>query len=107
MKVLQLPSLPLGLLENTACVYEISDDQQKQVLDKLRVTLEHARALEHSTSKQQSSSTKWQTSRVGRVTASRFGDVLLRYSLPTDAFTNYCYLKVAIINPCCEHSRHR
>ena len=29
VRVLQLPSLPLGLLENTACVYEISDDQQK------------------------------------------------------------------------------
>ena len=87
VKVLQLPSLPLGLLENTACVYEISDDQQKQVLDKLRVTLEEAHALEQST-KQQSSSTKWQTSTVGRVTASRFGDVLLRHSLPTDAFTN-------------------
>ena len=87
VKALQLPSLPLGVLENTSCVYEISDDQQKQVLDKLRVTLEEAHALEHST-KQQSSSTKWQTSRVGRVTASHFGDVLLRRSLPTDAFTN-------------------
>ena len=41
-------------------------------------------------SKQQSSSTKWQTLRVGRVTASCFSDIilLLRRSLPTDAFTN-------------------
>ena len=39
-------------------------------------------------SKQQSSSTKWQTLRVGRVTESCFSDILLRRSLPTDAFTN-------------------
>ena len=57
------------------------------MLDKLRITLEEAHSLEQST-KQQSSSTKWQTSRVGRVTASRFGDVLLRRSLPTNAFIN-------------------
>ena len=49
--------------------------------------MEEAHSLEQST-KQQSSSTKWQTSRIGRVTASRFGDVLLRRSLPTNAFIN-------------------
>ena len=82
-----LPPLPLGMLDNTPCVYEISNDQQKLVLDKLKITLEEAHILEQST-KQQSSSAKWQTSRVGRVTASRFGDVLLRRSLPTNAFIN-------------------
>ena len=44
-------------------------------------------ALEQST-KQQSSSSKWQASRVGRLTASHFSDVLLRRSLLTDAFIN-------------------
>ena len=33
-------------------------------------------------------STKWKESRVGRVTASRFGDVLLRRSPPTASFIN-------------------
>ena len=75
------------MLDNTPCVYEISNDQQKPVLDKLKITLEEAHSLEQST-KQQSSSVKWQISRVGRVTASRFGDVLLKCSLPTDAFIN-------------------
>ena len=82
-----LPPLPLDMLDNTPYVYEISNDQQKLVLDKLKITLEEAHILEQST-KQQSSSAKCQTSRVGRVTASRFGDVLLRRSLPTDAFIN-------------------
>ena len=49
--------------------------------------MEEAHALEQST-KQQSSSAKWKASRVGRVTASHFGDVLLRNSLPTDPFIN-------------------
>ena len=85
LTVKALPSLPLGMLENTACVYEINNNEQK--LDKLRVILEEAHALEQST-KQQSSSAKWKASRVGKVTASRFGDVLLRCSLPTDPFIN-------------------
>ena len=85
VKVLQLPSLALGLLENTACVYEISDESVRQAEGHIgRSSCIGA----YSTSKQQSSCTKWQTSRVGRVTASRFGNVLLRRSLPTDALTN-------------------
>ena len=83
----ELPCLPLDVLDNTPCVYEISNDQEKIVLDKLKVTLEEVHALEQST-KQQSTSSKWQASRVGRVTASRFGDVLIRRSLPTDVFIN-------------------
>ena len=58
------------------------------MLDKLRVTLEEPNALEQST-KQQSSSTKWKASRVGRVMTSHLGDVLLRRSLPTDRFINF------------------
>ena len=30
-----LPSLPLGILENIPCVYDIADSEQTQVLDKL------------------------------------------------------------------------
>ena len=52
---------------------DISNEQQAS-LDKLKVTLEEAHQLEHST-QQESSSVKWQTSRIGRVTASHFGDV--------------------------------
>ena len=80
-----LPSLPTGMLDDVPCVFEISDDQQKLVLDKLRVTLEEAHSLEQST-RQQSSSTRWQAARRGGVTASRFGDVLLRRSLHTESF---------------------
>ena len=82
-----LPSLPLGMLENTTCVYEINYNEQKLVLDKSRVMLEEVHTLEQST-KQQSSSAKWQASRVGRVTTSCFGDMLLSRSLPTDLRIN-------------------
>ena len=53
---------------------DISNEQQAS-LDKLKVTLEEVHQLERST-QQQSSSVKWQTSRIGRIT-SHFGDVLL------------------------------
>ena len=82
---LALPSLPLGILDNVPCVYNIRNDHQKLALDKLRISLEEAYELEQST-KQQSSSAQWQASRIGRVTASRFGEVLLRRSLPTNTF---------------------
>ena len=108
-----LPSLPLGMLDNTPCVYEISNDQQKLVLDKLKVTLEEAHILEQST-KQQSSSAKWQASRVGRVTASCFSDVLLRRSLPTDPFINsffevkdYASLPVQMSHGCHNETKAR
>ena len=79
-------------------MHDISNNEQKlgTVLDKLRVTLKESydHALEPST-KQQSSSTKWQASRVGRVAASHFGDVLLRCSLPNDLFINFFLMYVA------------
>jgi len=80
------------MLDSAPCVYEISNDQQKLVLDKLKVTSEEAHILEQNI-KQQSSSAKWQASRVGRVTASWFGDVSLRHSLPTNAFINSLFEK--------------
>lgn len=82
-----LPSFSLGMLENTGCVYEMSSNEQMLVLHKLKVTLEACCALEQST-KQQSSSAKWQASIVGRVTTSCFGDMLLSRSLPTDLRIN-------------------
>lgn len=63
---------------------DIGSDQQT-CLDQLRVTLEEAHELEQST-QQQSASINWQTSRVGRVTASRFGDILLRQSASFASF---------------------
>ena len=86
------------MLDDVPCVFEISDDQQKLVLDKLRVTLEEAHSLEQST-QQQSSSTRWQAARRGRVTASRFGDVLLRHSLPTESFIK-SFFEVKIMPLC-------
>ena len=70
------PHLPLQLLDNTPCVYEIANNQQKTVLDKLVMDLDKAHELEQATC-QQSSCIKWHESRVGRVTASRFGEVIL------------------------------
>ena len=72
-----LPSLPIGILDSIPCVYSIKNDQQALTLDKLRMSLKAAHDLEQST-KQQSSSTQWKVSRIGKVTASCFGDVLLR-----------------------------
>ena len=40
------------MLENKACVYEINYNEQMLVLDKLRITLEEAYALEQSTKQQ-------------------------------------------------------
>ena len=57
------------------------------MLDKLKITLEEVHVLEQST-KQQSSSSKWQASREERVTTSCFGGVVLRCSLPIDVFIN-------------------
>lgn len=80
-----LPKLPLTAIRTTASLpSDISIDQQAH-LDKLTITLEEAHELEQST-RQQSASTKWLASRVGRVTASRFGDVLLRQSAPSSSF---------------------
>ena len=109
----KLPCLPLDVLDITPCVYEISNDQEKLVLDKLKVTLEEVHTLEQST-KQQSTSSKWQASRVGRVTASRFGDILLRRSLPTDVFINsffesknYASLPVQLSHGCHNEGKAR
>jgi len=53
----------------------------------MNLILDEAHTLEQSTWLQ-SQSTKWKESRVGWVTASRFGDVLLRKSPPTTSFIN-------------------
>ena len=76
----QLPALPFSVIENTPCVFEIDTEEQHTHLSKINITLDEAQSLELGT-RQQSLSTKWQESRVGRVTASRFGDVLLRKSI--------------------------
>jgi len=53
----------------------------------MNMTLDKVHMLELSKC-QQSQSVKWKESRVGRVTASCFGDVLLRKSPPTESFVN-------------------
>ena len=83
--ILHLLPIPLGLLDNTPCVYKIADDHQKTVLDKLVMILDQAHVLEQTTC-QQLSCTKWHESRKGRVTASRFREVLLRKSSPSSSF---------------------
>ena len=80
-----LPPLPITAISTMLNIPSDISNEQQASLDKLKVTLEEAHQLEHST-QQQSSSVKWQTSRIGRVTASRFGDVLLRQSAPSAAF---------------------
>ena len=80
-----LPLLPLSALDTIPSVPSGITSNQQTYLHKLRVTLVEAHELEQST-QQQSASAKWRTSRVGRVTASRFGDVLLRQSAPSSSF---------------------
>ena len=80
-----LPPLPISAISTMLNIPSDISNEQKASLDKLKVTLEEAHQQEHST-QQQSSSVKWQTSRIGRVTASRFGDVLLWQSAPSAAF---------------------
>ena len=82
---INLPMLPLTAISTTPSMPSDINSDQQVCLDKLRVTLEEARELEQST-QQQSASAKWQASRVDRVTASRFGDVLLRQSAPSSSF---------------------
>jgi len=48
------PPLPLQLLDNTPCVYEIANNQQKTVLDKLVMDLDKAHELEQATCQQSS-----------------------------------------------------
>jgi len=78
------PALPIGILENAPCVFPIEGEEQHAQLSKIALTLDEAHSLELNTS-QQSLSTSWKQSRIGRVTASHFGDVLLRRSLPSDS----------------------
>ena len=82
-----LPPLPLTAISMTPSMPSDIGCDQQTCLDKLRVTLDGAHELEQST-QQQSASVKWKTNRVGRVTASRFGDVLLRKSAPSPSFVN-------------------
>ena len=84
---LDLPALPLNILENVPCVYDIENKEQHPQLSKNQLTLDEAHALEQST-QQQSLSSKWKSSRIGRVTASRFGEILLRRSPPSQSFIN-------------------
>jgi len=83
----EFPALSIGILDNAPCVFKIESEEQHTQLSKITVTLDEAHSLERST-REQSQSTKWQQSRVGRVTASRFGDALLRQSLPSESFIN-------------------
>ena len=83
----EFPALPIGILDKAPCVFEIESEEQRTELSKINITLDEAHSLERLT-REQSQSTKWQQSRVGRVTASRFGDVLLRQSLPSESFIN-------------------
>jgi len=83
----EFPALPIGILDNVLCVFKIESEEQHTQLSNITITLDEAHSLERST-REQSQSTKWQQSSVGRVTASRFGDVLLRQSLPSESFIN-------------------
>ena len=89
----QLPALPLSIIENAPCVFNIESEEQHAHLSTMNISLDEAHSLEQST-RQQSLSTKWQESRIGKITASRFGDVLLRKSLPSESFVK-SFLRVS------------
>jgi len=56
-----MSSLATGILDDIPQVFEISNNQQKLVLDKVRIILEEVHVLGQST-QQQSFSSKWHTS---------------------------------------------
>ena len=80
-----LSLLPLNILENAPCVFDTESEEHHAQLPKYQLTLEEVHTLELST-QQQSQSSQWKNSRIGRVTASRFGDILLRHSPPSESF---------------------
>ena len=82
-----LPALPLSIIQNVPCVFDIQSLEERAQLSRIKLTLEEAHKLEQST-RQQLQSAKWKESRIGRVTASCFGDVLLRQSPPSEFFIN-------------------
>jgi len=81
------PSLPLAIIRNAPCVFSKRSDEEHIQLSNMNLTMDEAHVLEQTT-RQQSKSAKWRKSRVGRVTASRFGDVLLRKSPPSESFVD-------------------
>jgi len=78
-----LPPLPITAISTMLSIPSDISNEQQAILDQLKVTLEEAHQLEHS---KQQQSVKWQTSTIGRVTASRFGVVLIWQSPPSAAF---------------------
>ena len=82
-----LPALPLSIIQNVPCVFDIQSVEERAQLSRINLTLDEAHKLEQST-RQQFQSAKWKESRIGRVTASRFGDVLLHRSPPSEFFIN-------------------
>ena len=93
-----LPLLPLSAIDTVLSVPSDLTSSQQTYLDKFRVTLVEAHELEHST-QQQSTSAKWRISRVGRVTASRFGDVLQRQSAPSSFLKSFLEAKEYSVLP--------
>lgn len=53
------PALPLNIVENVPCVYNVDTEEQRSQLLKIQLTLDEAHALKQST-RQQSLSYKWQ-----------------------------------------------
>ena len=71
----EFPALPIGILDNTPCVFQVENVEQCTQLAKIDITLGEVHSLEQCTC-EQSLSTKWQHCRVGRVTTSQFGDAV-------------------------------
>ena len=61
--------------------------EERAQLSRINLTVDEAHKPKQST-RQQLQSAKWKESRIGRVTASRFGDVLPRWSLPSEFVIN-------------------
>ena len=79
-----LPALPLSIIP---CVFDVQSVEERAQLSRINLTLDEAHKLKQST-RQQLQSAKWKESRIGRVTVSRFSDVLPRWSLPSEFVIN-------------------
>ena len=83
----QLPALPLSVIENAPCVFEIDTEEQHTHLSKINITLDEAQSLEtRDTSPITINKVAGVTGRKGHCIT--FWRCLLQKSLPSESFIN-------------------
>lgn len=81
-----VPSLPVKFGSPVIDIsIPLNTDQYRSIFSKLQVDMDQAKSIEVAT-KQQHLSKSWKEERAPRLTASKFGDILVRKATPSDAF---------------------